>query len=207
MRGRWNSRGTITKYKRYETGRQQRECGSCCECSEHLEEQNRIELEKYAEGVRRRIQENLPGVFNNMSPAHASVIVEAFLEAAQNNIRILCHRLAADVYGRITDVFRRILAEDKVRVQVVTNAEYEELESQDLAQMLRAKGSLHCGYNRDLPHFIISDGCRYRLETDESLRTAVVCASTVNDKKRTVVAKVINDKFDDVWQHSEAPKD
>ena len=181
--------------------------GSCCECREHAEEKQRNELEKYADEVRRRISEGVGGVFCNMSPAHASVIVESFLDAAQDNIRILCHRLAEDVYGRITDVFRRVLSEEKIRVQVVTNALYEDIESKDLARMLRAKGALHCGYKKSLPHFIVSDGCRYRLETDEELRTAVVCASTANDKKRKEVAKIINDKFDDIWQHSTAPSE
>ena len=181
--------------------------GGCCECSDRAAGMQRRDLERYAVEVRRRIEENVGGVFNNMSPAHASVIVDAFLETAKKEVCIFCRKLAYDVYGSLTDTFRRVLSEGQVKVRVVTHAAYEELESKELAEILCSKGALRCSYRKDMQHFIIADACRYRLETDAALRTAVVCASTLNDARRQNFAKVVGQCFSDIWNSSTVPGD
>ena len=145
----------------------------CCE--ERSCPYSKEELCRYAEKVQRLIDENNCEVFLNRSEWHAAIILRKFVESAKETINIFCGHLNKNVYGDLLPCFQAA-AERGVRVRVITAS--PDVCAQDVAEGLRKLEAFRSLREEDdtIPHFAIVDGCRYRLETDEEEKTAVVCA-------------------------------
>lgn len=133
------------------------------------------ELRQYAEKVQKRIDENDGEVFLNRSEWHAAIILRKFIESAQETINIFCGHLNKNVYGDLLLSFKDAV-DRGVRVRVMTASPV--VCAQEVANGLREMRAFRCMKEEDasIPHFAVVDGCRYRLETDEEEKTAVVCA-------------------------------
>ncbi len=133
------------------------------------------ELEEYAENVQRRIDENDGELFLNRSEWHAAIILRKFIESAKSSVDIFCGHLNKNVYGDLLPCFRAA-HENKVELRVMTaSPKICAIEVADGLRQMDAFRSMKVE-NTSFPHFAVVDGCRYRLETDEADKSAVVCA-------------------------------
>lgn len=158
------------------------------------------DLEFYAEDIRRRIQDNDCEVFRNKSALHASIILREFIKSARDTVFVFCGHLNKHVYEHLLEDFQTAIQKE-VDIKVITESETPD--SVKLAQLLREKDRYR-SVKQDLkiPHFVIVDGKRYRIETDEAEKTALVCACvcTEEQKKR---ALVMNKLFQAMWNFAE----
>lgn len=144
----------------------------CSECSCSLME---AELTEYAKKVQRRIDENDSDEFLNHSELHAAIILRKFIESARKSIYIFCGRLNRNVYGDLLPCFKA--ADDRgVKVRVVTA--YSDVCAEDVAAGLKEMKAYNVLSEPDdeTPHFALIDECRYRIETSEEEKSAIVCA-------------------------------
>ena len=158
------------------------------------------DLELYAEDIRRRIQDNDCEVFRNKSALHASIILREFIKSAKDTVFIFCGHLNKFVYEHLFDVFQTAIQKG-VNIKVITESDTPD--SVKLAQLLREKDRYRSvRQDMKIPHFVIVDGKRYRMETDEAEKTALVCACvcTEEQKKR---ALVMNKLFQAMWNFAE----
>lgn len=133
------------------------------------------ELSRYAEKVQRLIDKNDCEVFLNRSEWHAAIILRKFIESAKKTISIFCGHLNKNVYGDLLPCFQAAV-ERGVTVRVLTAS--PEVCAKEVAEGLRSMGAFQSlkDVDEDAPHFAIVDGMRYRLETCEADKSAVVCA-------------------------------
>lgn len=133
------------------------------------------ELAQYAEEVQKRIDENNCEVFLNRSEWHAAIILRKFVESAKDTVNIFCGHLNKNVYGDLLPSFQEALKRG-VRVRVMTA--HPDVSAEQVAEKLRQLGAFRNFMKADdtIPHFAIVDGSRYRLETDDNEKTALVCA-------------------------------
>lgn len=154
------------------------------------------ELEAYAREVQRRIDECDCEVFLNRSEWHASIILRKFIDSARSSIIIFCGHLNKAVYGTLLPNF--IKAQERgVEVRVLT--ESMEVSAIEVAEGLRKiKAFKSLGSKMDLPHFTLIDGIRYRIETDEKDKSAVVCACVgePDQRKRAGMLSIV---FNWLW--------
>lgn len=166
--------------------------GDCC--NQRICPYSEEELSRYAEKVQRLIDENDCEVFLNRSEWHAAIILRKFIESAKKTINIFCGHLNKNVYGDLLPSFQAA-AERGVTVRVLTAS--PEVSAKEVAEGLRSMGAFRNLRDEDdtIPHFAIVDGCRYRLETDEEERTAVVCAfaETREQVKRALSLDFLSD--------------
>lgn len=166
--------------------------GGCC--NERICPYSEEELSLYAEKVQRLIDENDCEVFLNRSEWHAAIILRKFIESAKQTINIFCGHLNKNVYGDLLPCFQA--AHDRgVRVRVMTAS--PDVCAQSVATGLRELSAFRNLKEADdtIPHFAIVDGCRYRLETDEAEKTAIVCAfaETREQVKRALSLDFLSD--------------
>ncbi|MDO4751741.1 MAG: hypothetical protein Q4A24_06500 [Akkermansia sp.] len=147
--------------------------GDCC--NQRICPYSEEELSRYAEKVQRLIDENDCEVFLNRSEWHAAIILRKFIESAKETINIFCGHLNKNVYGDLLPSFQAA-AERGVKVRVMTAS--PEVCAKDVAEGLRSMGAFQSlrDVDEEAPHFAIIDGMRYRLETCEADKSAVVCA-------------------------------
>lgn len=161
------------------------------------------ELEKYAQEVRRRIDECDCEVFRNSSAEHAAIILREFIDSARSSIHIFCGHLNQQVYGSLLPNLLRAIRRG-VEVQVVTA--HDELRAQEVAQALREQQRLRSfpagdeSPLREMPHFTIVDGMRYRLETDPKNTSAFVCACAMRESQKAR-ANLLDEAFSCLWEH------
>lgn len=166
--------------------------GDCC--NQRICPYSEEELSRYAEKVQRLIDENDCEVFLNRSEWHAAIILRKFIESAKETINIFCGHLNKNVYGDLLPCFQAA-AKRGVRVRVITAS--PDVCAQNVAEGLRKLEAFRNLSEEDdtIPHFAIVDGCRYRLETDEEEKTAVVCAfaETREQVKRALSLDFLSD--------------
>lgn len=140
------------------------------------------ELDMYRMAVRRCICENDGMLFPNTCPEKTAIVLQEFIRAAQRRICIFCGHLARDVYEQLLPDLEEAIAR-KVLVRVI--CEPGELETQELAAILRDNGSLRqLDANPGIPHFAVFDTLRYRIERQQNSREAIVCAYAEGEEKR-----------------------
>ncbi|MBR5887712.1 MAG: hypothetical protein IKZ07_05830 [Akkermansia sp.] len=166
--------------------------------------QEQPELKQYAAEIRRRIEECDGEVFRNKSARHAAIIIKEFIASAKESVYIYCGHLNHLVYGELKDVFEKAMAEKDTeqtpQIQVLT--ESNEIDCPNLANFLREKHAFRSlGKSMEIPHFIVVDAKRYRIETNEMEKTALVCACTQTEaqKKR---ALMMNELFKIMWSYA-----
>lgn len=165
-------------------------------------------LEAYAQEVRRRIEECDCEVFRNRSAEHAAIILREFIDSATASVRIFCGHLSKEVYGNLLPYFRRAHRRG-VEVQVVTAS--DQIDAIEVAEGLREKQALRSFSNadtsslRELPHFAIVDGKRYRLETNPVEKSALVCAYAMLESQKAR-ANLLDEAFSHIWEATAMPK-
>ena len=158
------------------------------------------ELRQYAEKVQKRIDENDCEVFLNRSEWHAAIILRKFIESAKNSISIFCGHLNKNVYGDLLPDFKAA-AKRGVAVRVLTAS--SEVCAESVADGLREISAFQTLRDEDdeIPHFAVVDGIRYRLETNEDDKSAVVCAFT-DTRDQITRAVLLSMLFDALWEKS-----
>ena len=166
-------------------------------------------LEAYAQEVRRRIEECDCEVFRNRSAEHAAIILREFIDSATASVRIFCGHLSKEVYGNLLPYFRRAHRRG-VEVQVVTAS--DQIDAIEVAEGLRENqalrsfsGSVEKSPLRELPHFAIVDGKRYRLETNPVEKSALVCAYAMLESQKAR-ANLLDEAFSHIWEATAMPK-
>lgn len=170
-------------------------------CVEGLCPFSEAELRLYAEKVQNRIDNNDCEVFLNRSEWHAAIILRKFIDSAQETISIFCGHLNKNVYGSLLPSFKAA-AERGVLVRVLTA--YPDVCAKEVANGLSEMGAFQTlpEEDRETPHFAIIDGMRYRLETNEADKSAVVCAH-VGTSEQVKRALMLERLFNILWFISE----
>ena len=148
--------------------------------------QNNAELAKYAESVRARILVQNGDIFLNKSPEHAHIILREFIQAAKRSIHIYCGCLTKNVYKGLQPYFGNAYNQG-VDLRVITVEEPNNKSDKEVVDYLQKNDILRylTPETRDklanLPHFAIVDGrdskgAKYRFETNQDEKTAIVCA-------------------------------
>ena len=155
------------------------------------------ELEEYAAVVRLCIQNEDDALFRNKSVWHAAIILREFISAAQESVRVFCGRLNSAVYGKLLSEFKAA-CERGVDVKVLTVS--SNVCAVDVAKNLVMQGAFRVmNEETDFPHFVLVDGKRYRLETDEEDKSAIVCACAQSDENVRMAAS-LDVVFDTFWE-------
>lgn len=168
--------------------------GDCCEQSSCP--YSKPELDAYAEVVRRRISEEDDELFRNKSVWHAAIILREFVLSAKKSVRIFCGHLNNAAYGKLLSVFKAAVG-NGVDVKVLTA-------SCDISAKAVANGLMEMDAFRvmneetDFPHFAVVDGKRYRIETDEEDKSAIVCACAQSEEKQRT-ATSLEVVFETFW--------
>lgn len=162
------------------------------------------ELKQYAEEIRRRIKDCDGEVFRNKSAYHAAIIIKEFIASAKESVYIYCGHLNHLVYGDLRDVFEKAMAESSAeqtpQIQVIT--ESNEIDCPNLANFLREKHAIRSfGKSMEIPHFIVVDSKRYRIETNDKEKTALVCAYTQTEEQKDR-AQMMNNLFKVMWDYA-----
>lgn len=159
------------------------------------------ELAAYTHSVRLRIKNQDGVIFRNYSHKHAEIIIREFLNAANSTVRIFCGKLSTAVYGTLLPYFQQALARN-VTIHVMTAETLENLESKELAQMLKENKCI-----RQIPkthlqgaHFMLADNRMFRLEAPRGERAALVCANALLENKQ--VMESLTRGYDTLWQHA-----
>ncbi len=151
--------------------------------------------------MQKRIDENDCEVFLNRSEWHAAIILRKFIESAKDSIRIFCGHLNKNVYGDLLPCFVAAINRG-VKVQVLTAS--PDVCAKDVAEGLRKLDAFQTLHDcDDVPHFAVVDGIRYRLETNEDDKSAVVCAY-VDTKEQVRRAFALEILFKFLWDISAA---
>lgn len=148
--------------------------------------QNNAELAKYAESVRARILVQNGDIFLNKSPEHAHIILREFIQAAKRSIHIYCGCLTKNVYKGLQPYFGNAYNQG-VDLRVITAEEPNSDSDTDIVEYFKKNEILKYLSPEartklaKLPHFAIMDGkdkegAKYRLETNQDEKTAIVCA-------------------------------
>lgn len=186
----------------------------CCDCSAAARTSHgpgkvytKEELMNYATSVRLRIKQKNGEFFRNKNWQLTSIVLDEFLNAAQRTFWVFCGHLCKKVYEPLMTSF--MLARERgVDIRVVTA--YSELESPDLAQWLRdGKMLKHCEI-RDIPHFVLVDGdlksgvmdSKYRLEMNDTQKTAVICACVADNTDAQKTAQSMAIVHESMWKEA-----
>lgn len=160
---------------------------------------NDEELAEYRRSVRSRIEHSNSRLFENACAAHARIVIDELLKSARETVLVYCGRLSAEIYLPLVETFKDALARD-VNVRVLI--ENAKAETEELAKMLQEKQWIRQStqpHDGELPHFILVDGMRYRMEVNDEEKRALVCAK-VSDKNGTEkTAKAMKTFFDYIW--------
>lgn len=159
------------------------------------------ELARYAIEVRRRINECDGEVFRNKSARHASIILREFIESAKESVFVFCGQLNRLVYGDLLDSFTKVVEEEK-QVRVVIEGDYAA--ASEVASYLTSKGALR-RLRKDvgIPHFVVVDAIRYRLEIDECDKSALVCAYAKTEEQQ-YRAQALNAVSEILWDAAQS---
>ncbi len=166
------------------------------------------ELSQYAESVRARILVQNGDIFLNKSPEHARIILREFIQAAKRSIHIYCGRLTNTVYKGLQPYFGNAYNQG-IDLKVITVEKPNGNSEQELVDYLKENGILKYLVTETrekvatLPHFAIIDGeskegAKYRLETDQDEKTAIVCAYA-KSQESTMRGKNMEIIFEDLW--------
>lgn len=144
--------------------------GSCCEghsCT-------RAELTQYRKDVKTRIAKKDGTIFPNNCPDKTAIVLQEFIRAAKDRVRIYCGHLNAAVYENLQTDFEDAIARE-VEVRVICAP--GEIGAKELAEKLRVGDHFRI-LNEvvSVSHFAVVDGLRYRIETDQDSKEAFVCA-------------------------------
>lgn len=142
----------------------------CCEersCTEK-------ELMQYRRDVKTRIAENDGTIFPNNCPDKTAIVLQEFIREAKKSVCIYCGHLNAAVYENLQSDFENAIARD-VTVRVICAP--GEISAKGLAEKLR-EGKHFRILNEEVSvsHFSVVDGLRYRIETNQDNKEALVCA-------------------------------
>lgn len=138
------------------------------------------DIHQYRCSVQNRIINNNEELFENHGATHASVVIESLILSAKKHIDIYCRHLSAQIYNGIVPAF--ILAYVRgVTIRVITEIPPESSMAQDflVSQHLIKTVSPPLG----VPHFVLVDGIRFRQETEQEEKKAIVCTHTSDSTK------------------------
>lgn len=181
---------------KHETGKEKDR--TCCE--KRVCPFSKEELREYAEKLQKRMDENIGDVFLNRSEWHAAIILRKFIESARKSIIIFCGHLNKTVYGDLLPSFQAA-AKRGVKIRVLTASSH--VCATEVADGLRKLGAFQTlgDDEEDAPHFTVVDGLRYRLETNDDDKAAIVCAyASTREHMRRIVK--IEHLFNILWEDS-----
>lgn len=119
-------------------------------------------------------------ILMNFSRAHAKVLFENLLKAAEENGEEVCiysGTLHKDFYNQLTENVKRALEKTRVLVAVVND---EDMENNSFAQAVddSPNGKFRKGVSvlgAKHPHFILVGDKKYRFEKDDITKEAIAC--------------------------------
>lgn len=158
-------------------------------------------LTEYRNSLRSRIANKNSDLFENPSPAHARIVIDEFLRAAKESVYIYCGQLSSLIYGELVPSFQNLL-ERGIKVQVII--EKEKAETEAIAAMLCEKNAIKQSKMAsvgDIPHFILVDGKRYRMELNDDKKSALVCAEVAEENGTKATADAMSGFFTRVWKN------
>lgn len=138
------------------------------------------ELARYEGKVQKMIENGNGEIFLNRSVWHAGIILRQFIKSAKASVKIFCGHLNKEVYGGLKPSFEDAI-DRGVAVRVLTA--HQDIQAHNVAKFLETSGSFRAMPESNesapyltAPHFAIIDGIRYRIETNDGDKSAIVCA-------------------------------
>lgn len=157
------------------------------------------ELQIYEEIVLKAIFEERTELIYNNSPQHAAIILKAFCINAKNRIDIFCGRLRKEVYGDLEQYLRQAVCRG-VHIRIVTQADSDNIETKSLACNNKGWQWKTLGSNDNIPHLVIVDDNKFRLETDAENGMAIVCTGCRQNQERIGQIKRLCVGFNLIWE-------
>lgn len=186
----------------YDKQKQQPPAKDCCADSSRTPLKiTAAELEEYTDSVRARIRLKNGEFFRNRDARYTKIIVQEFLNAAQQTFYVFCGKLNQLVYEPLLANF--MLAHDRgVDIRVITEAACTNIESPTLANWLKTINSLRHYKRGEIPHFVLADGQMYRLEVDEGRKAAIVCAHAESNPEAAQTVDAMKAIHQHLWSQS-----
>ena len=170
------------------------------------------DIATYASEVDKRIATHSGDMFDNNNAAHAGVVLEKFVENAQESILIVCGKLSRMVYEKVYGLLRDVMLNKGVNVRVITST--DKVEAQEILDTLVEKKAIkyvtpkksapsdNAPFESGIPHFAIIDQKMMRFELDEKMRKAVACANVDDNKDAKEMVEKGLRAFEALWKHA-----